>query len=154
MGKPNISLLATPTLFSSAFNISNTDGFLLLSFYVVILLLLAFSLLSSRFGLTLRALGDNPHLLQRIGTPVEKYRLLDLASLIPLRLRVALQRKSLVMLMWAGFGMTLTGIGAIILGQQILSKIYKRPYFRIGAELIAAFIGVLLYFFSLNFLYA
>lgn len=154
MGKPNISLLVTPTLFSAAFNLSNTDGFLLLSFYVVVLLLLAFSLLSSRFGLTLRALGDNPYLLQRIGTPVEKYRLFGFAFTNSLSALAGCFTAQIVGYadVGMGFGMTLTGIGAIILGQQILSKIYKRPYFRVGAEFIAAFIGVLLYFFSLNFL--
>lgn len=51
-----------------------------------------------------------------------------------------------------GFGMTLTGIGAIILGQQLLQRLTRRTFFRISAELFSCLLGVLLYFFSLNVL--
>ena len=51
-----------------------------------------------------------------------------------------------------GFGMTLTGIGAIILGQQILRRTGKLTYFRVGAEMFACLLGVIIYFFALNLL--
>jgi len=49
-----------------------------------------------------------------------------------------------------GFGMTLTGLGAIILGQQILQHLFKKHYLRTGLEFLACLCGVGLYFVAMN----
>lgn len=75
MGKPNISLLSQTTLVSSAFDQSELLGWLLVGVYAFAICLTAVVLLKSQFGLTLRAMGDNPKLLKRLGRKIEFYRM-------------------------------------------------------------------------------
>src|SRR5262249_8768582 len=75
MGKPNINLLSQTTLVSFAFNQSELLGWAFVAVCTVSLCLLVFGLLKSKFGLLLRAFGDNPNLLKRLGKNIEHYRL-------------------------------------------------------------------------------
>jgi putative ABC transport system permease protein len=130
MGRPNINLLSQHTLLSSAFAKSDFDGWILVATYCFSLCLISCALIRTRFGLILRALGDNPNLLQRLGILTAQ--------------TVGYADTSM------GFGMTLTGIGAIILGQQILRVIIKSSRMRVLIEFSACVVGVLLYFFAIN----
>lgn len=154
MGKPNINLLAQTTLVSSAFNNSELLGWILVGAYACGICLAAVLLLKSRIGLTLRALGDNPGLLKRLGTKIELYRMsgFALTNLLAAASGCLTAQTVGYADIGMGFGMTLTGIGAIILGQQLLQRLLKGGLFRISAELAACLLGVLLYFFSLNIL--
>ncbi len=154
MNKPNISLLSTTTLVSSAFANSELLGWGLVSLYTLSLCIIVFILLRSRFGLTLRAFGDNPALLKRMGKKIESYRLMGFALTNLLAAAAGCLTAQTVGYadINMGFGMTLTGIGAIILGQQLLSRFSQRSYFRVGGELLACLLGIILYFFSLNLL--
>lgn len=152
MGKPNINLLTQTTLISSAFAINDYLGWALVACYSGLLCALSYILLKSRFGLVLRAFGDNPGLLKRLGENIELYRLCGFALTNLLAAAAGCLTAQTVGYadIGMGFGMTLTGIGAIILGQQIFSRLSKRAYFRIGIEFFACLLGVILYFFSLN----
>lgn len=152
MGKPNINLLSQNTLLSSAFAHSQTTGWLLVAVYSFALCLLACLLICTRLGLTLRALGDNPALLQRLGQPVETYRCLGFALTNALAAAAGCLTAQTVGYsdVTMGFGVTLTGIGAIILGQQIVALVIKNSSLRIISEFSAVLCGVLLYFFSIN----
>lgn len=152
MGKPNINLLTAHTLVSSAFANSEILGWALMLAIVSFISLFTVLLLKSRLGLTLRALGDNPRLLKRLGKNVEFYRLCGFALTNTLAAASGCLTAQTVGYadIGMGFGMTLTGIGAIILGQQILSRLHKGVYFRIGTEFCACLLGVMVYFFSLN----
>lgn len=154
MGKPNINLLSQTTLVSGAFALSDIDGWLLVATFSLFICLLAFLVIKSPIGLTLRALGDNPILLKRLGKSIETYRLCGFALTNMLAAAAGCLTAQTIGYadVGMGFGMTLTGIGAIILGQQILQRFSKRYYFRIGLEFIACLIGVLIYFLSLNML--
>jgi putative ABC transport system permease protein len=154
MGKPNISLLSQHTLVSYAFEKSEWLGWVATGLYSTLLCSIAYILLSSRFGLTLRAFGDNPILLSQLGKNIELLRISGFAFTNLLAAAAGSLTAQTVGYadISMGFGMTLTGIGAIILGQQLLHRISKKIYFRIGSELIACFLGVILYFFSLNLL--
>src|SRR3990167_10834233 len=79
MGKPNITLLNQSTLLSSAFATSEISGWILTSIYTLLICSIALLLLRSSFGLTLRALGDNPSLLKRLGKNIENYRIAGFA---------------------------------------------------------------------------
>jgi len=152
MGRPNISLLSQTTLVSTAFEKGQLAGWLLVAFYSTIFCLIAMLLIRTRFGLMLRALGDNPSLLQRLGNPVEYYRLAGFALTNMLAAASGMLTAQTVGYadIGMGLGMTLTGIGAIILGQQILRVIFKSANFRVLAEFIACLLGVLLYFLAIN----
>jgi putative ABC transport system permease protein len=153
MGKPNISLLLQPTFLT----LFASDGYqytLTLVSYALIMIMLAFTLLQSRFGLLLRAFGDNPHLLMRLGKNIENYRLLGFALTNMLAAGSGILTAQTVGYadIGMGFGMTLTGIGTIILGQQIFSRFMSRGLLRAGMEFLACLLGVVLYFISLNLL--
>lgn len=152
MGRPNINLLSVHTLLSDAFNQSNLLGWLLVAVYCAFFCGIALLLLRSRFGLTLRALGDNPALLQRLGYPVERYRMAGFAFTNTLAAASGMLTAQTVDYadINMGYGMTLTGIGAIILGQQILKLVKRKSLSRILSEFSACVVGVLLYFLAIN----
>lgn len=152
MGRPNINLLSQHTLVSAAFSESELHGWVLVAAYSLLFCLISCLLIRTRFGLILRALGDNPLLLKRLGHPVELFRLLGFALTNTLAAASGALTAQTVGYadVGMGFGMTLTGIGAIILGQQILRVLIKSTHMRVAAEFSACLIGVLLYFFAIN----
>lgn len=154
MGRPNISLLSEPTLVSGAFAHSNLAGNFLVALYSLGGCFLACLVTQSRWGLLLRGLGDNPKLLERLGHPVERYRLSGFAMTNAMAAFSGLLTAQTVGYadISMGFGMTLTGIGAIILGQQLLRLVVKRAPLRTLAEFFACVLGVFIYFFAVNFL--
>src|SRR5579862_1302548 len=154
MGKPNINLLTTPNLVSFAFEKNELLGWALVAMYAALFCGGAYLILKTRLGLILRAFGDNPRLLQRLGKPIEIYRLCGFALTNLLAAAAGCLTAQTVGYadIGMGFGMTLTGIGAIILGQQIFKRLSKQNYFRIGSEFIACLFGVIMYFFSVNLL--
>jgi putative ABC transport system permease protein len=154
MGRPNINLLSQTTLFSHAFGKNEWLGWSLVSCFVIFICSFTFVFLQSRLGLTLRALGDNPILLKRLGKNMEGYRMLGFALTNTLSAFAGCLTAETIGFadINMGLGMTLTGIGAIILGHQLVFRFFKLSYFRVGAEFVSCFIGVVLYFFSLNLL--
>jgi len=152
MGRPNISLLSEATLLSAAFAKGNFAGWSLVAIYCFAICLLSCVLLRGRFGLLLRALGDNPALLQRLGKPIEYYRLAGFAFTNTLAAAAGILTAQTVGYadIGMGLGMTLTGIGAIILGQQILRVFVRSSYLRVIGEFTACMLGVLIYFLSIN----
>jgi putative ABC transport system permease protein len=152
MGRPNISLLSETTLLSSAFSNSDLQGWILVAVYTFFLCALSGLVLSTRFGLMLRALGDNPSLLQRLGHPVESYRMAGFAftNLLAAASGILTAQTVGYADIGMGLGMTLTGIGAIILGQQCLRIIKVNFSKRVILEFLACLIGVVIYFFAMN----
>ena len=152
MGRPNINLLSVTTLVSHAFANSDLAGWILVAGYCAVICIITGVLMSSRFGLTLRALGDNPPLLQRLGKNIERYRLAGFALTNLLSAAAGCLTAQTVGYadIGMGFGMTLTGIGAIILGQQLLRFFIKKSSLRIVFEFSACLLGVLVYFFAIN----
>lgn len=154
MSKPNINLLTQTTLVSFAFQKNELFGWILVACYSFVFCFIVFLLLRSRFGLTLRAFGDNPALLKRLGKNIEYYRMYGFALTNTLAAFAGCLTAQTVGYadINMGFGMTLTGIGAIILGQQLLQRFSHFTYFRVGREFVACLLGIILYFFSLNVL--
>jgi len=152
MGMPNINLLSQTTLFSSAFAKSEFTGWILVSCCSLICCGISLFLISSRLGLLLRALGDNPSLLQRLGKNIEAYRMTGFALTNALAAASGCITAQTVGYadIGMGLGMTLTGIGAIILGQQLVRLAIKKSGARILIEFSACLIGVLFYFFAIN----
>lgn len=154
MGRPNISLLTQTTLVSHAFSISEACGYLLVGIIVTLLCGIALLLLKSPFGLRLRAFGDNPKLFTRYGFATERYRCFGfsltncLAACAGCLTAQTVGYADINM----GVGMTLTGLGAIIAGQQLTLRFVKKDHLRIGGEFLACLMGVLLYFALMNIL--
>lgn len=152
MGRPNISLLSEPTLVSAAFQKSDFAGWMLVAGYCAVFCILGVLLIKTRFGLLLRALGDNSALLLRLSGRVECYRMAGFALTNTLAAASGMLTAQTVGYADIGMslGMTLTGIGAIILGQQILRALIKNASMRVVAEFSACLLGVLVYFFAVN----
>jgi putative ABC transport system permease protein len=154
MGRPNINLLSQHTLVSAAFMQGELNGWVLVGLYSMGLCLLSYLLIRTRFGLMLRALGDNPQRLKKLGNPIEIYRIAGFAFTNTLAAAAGILTAQTVGYadVSMGFGMTLTGIGAIILGQQLITVFVKSAYLRGVAEFSACFSGVFIYFCAINFL--
>ncbi|EKE00714.1 MAG: hypothetical protein ACD_21C00285G0008 [uncultured bacterium] len=152
MGRPNISLLSQTTLVSNAFQHSQLSGWSLIALLSGSFCLLTCVILLTRFGLILRAFGDNPSLLQRMGKPIETYRLLGFALTNGLAAISGCLTAQTIGYADIGmsYGMTLTALGTVILGKQILHIISTQNKFNISIEFSACFIGVLFYFFAIN----
>lgn len=152
MGQPNINLLNKVTMFSTAFSQNELHGYFLVALYVASFSFLILLLLKSRLGLVLRGFGDNQNLLQRIGKPIELYRMIGFA--ITNLLAAASGCLTAQTIGYAdigmGVGMTLTALGAVILGKQITNAFNKKPQFIISIEFLSCFIGVIIYFLALN----
>jgi putative ABC transport system permease protein len=148
MGRPNINLLTKKTLVSSAFAVSETRGYLLVGFFVVVLSLVTLLLLKSPLGLRLRAFGDNPLLFARYGFPVESYRCFGFSFSNSLAACSGCLTAQVVGYadINMGLGITLTGLGAILAGRQLSMHLLKRSHARVDLEFLSCMIGILLYF--------
>lgn len=148
MGRPNISLLSMPTLVSAAFAASEAYGWMVVAIYSLFIIAGVILLLRSTMGLRLRALGDNPALLMRLGHSLEGNRMFGFAITNGLAAYSGMMMAQTTGFadVGMGYGMTLTGIGAIILGRQLFLFIAQRSVLRIVSEFFTALIGVLLYF--------
>lgn len=148
MGKPNISLLTQITLFSSDEN----KGYLLVGGIIVLTITIAFILLNSKFGLLLRGIGDNPNLLLQLGKPLEFYRASGFAFTNMLAALAGCLTAQTVGYadITSGLGVTLSALGAVIVGQAIIKKILRLSFLRCKSEFSAVLCGVLLYFFIMN----
>jgi putative ABC transport system permease protein len=143
MGRPNISLMSIP-------KISPFYVFSLIAFLTVIVGLL----MLSRVGLLLRAFGTNQSLLGILGKNVEGYRMLGLAlsnALAALCGALTAQVNGYADL-GMGFGMTLTGISAVVIGQRLMTRFFRVPLFNIAMEIFSCFLGVMIYFVAINML--
>ncbi len=144
MGRPNIGLHVDDV------NFLGTKFTLTIS--IVLLVIFVGLLLKSRFGLQLRAFGVNSRLLITFGKNVEVYRLFGLglsnalAALCGVFTALVNGYADLNM----GFGMTLTGIGTVIIGQQIIKRFFKPISFNPLIEILCCFIGVYCYFLAVN----
>ena len=152
MGRPNISLLNQTTLLSNAFAISDFRGYTLAGIYCAIICLTVILLLRSRVGLRLRAFGDNPQHMARLGFSIEAYRMGGFALTNCLAACAGCLTSQTVGYadINMGFGVTLTALGAIILGQTLFTQALHRTYLRSGLEFLSCLIGVVIYFTAIN----
>ncbi len=143
MGRPNISLVS----------ITKIAPTYVLALIICITLLVGLLMLS-RVGLLLRAFGTNQALLGVLGKNVEGYRMLGLSlsnALAALCGALTAQVNGYADL-GMGFGMTLTGISAVVIGQRLMRRFFNVPLFNIGMEIFSCFLGVMIYFVAINML--
>lgn len=147
MGRPNIAV-----------NILNSEAEvkILIFFCIFIITLIMLLLLATRFGLLLRAFGENAAILQSLGRDIEKYRYFGLglsnalAALSGVFFAIVNGFADLGM----GFGMTLTAISTVMIGQQIQHRLFPNQTFGIAKEITGCFLGVFLYFIATHGLLA
>jgi putative tryptophan/tyrosine transport system permease protein len=146
MGRPNISLL-NYDVFSTLQNTS----FIKLIFLILLGACLLVDLtifLKMRVGLSCRAFGHQPNLLQKYNQNPETYRLLGLllSNMLAALCGALTAQFSGYADIHMGFGMALIGIGAVVIGQHLFASLRKARTFQAGLELLACFGGIYLYF--------
>ncbi|MEY3196795.1 MAG: hypothetical protein RLZZ59_161, partial [Pseudomonadota bacterium] len=118
----------------------------------ILCLALLILVLKSEFGLILRAFGHDQKLLAVLGKSIEKYRLFGLMlsnSLAALTGVLSAQVNGFADINM-GFGVALVGIGAVVIGRQIM--ISSQAKFLLFPEVLSSFIGILLYFCCISIL--
>lgn len=143
MGRPNI---AVPPL--SSFHLSKPTIFAL----IILLTITIAILMATRLGLVLRAFGNNAALLKSLGKNIEVYRSFGLAlsNMLSALCGAITAFVHGFADLGMGFGMTLTGISTVMIGQQLQRYFFPNYSFNIFLEISACFVGVMIYFLAIN----
>lgn len=152
MGRPNISLFYSVNLGSLIGMNSMTGNWIVVGIFVVLITILLGLLLTTRFGLVLRAFGDQQQLLQRLGHRIEFYRFFGFALSNALTAWCGALTAEIngYADLSMGFGMALTGIGTVVIGRQLLKPFYQQHRFHLPLEFGGCVVGVFLYFLAIN----
>lgn len=155
MGRPNISLLSQTTLMQQLMDASLSHMLMGLLAIGVVSVVAIYLLLKSRFGLLLRAYGDNDQLLVQLAK--NKFVILVVGLMISNGLAAVSGILSAQLNGYAdvkmGLGVALTAIGSIILGLNLSKQFCKSDScYRAFYELLSCFVGVLIYFLVMNIL--
>ena len=152
MGRPNLSLLDHPSIFSL---VDQSKLYLLFSLVTLLLISAAF-LLTSKTGILLHALGNNPTLLNLFGKNANAYKMLGLSisnSLVGLSGALTAQANGYVDTSM-GIGMVLIALGTVMIGQQIYRFIFLDFPFKNTLRLFSCLLGIFAYFSLINMLIA
>lgn len=152
MGTPNISLLNQITLGSVLGQNSMNGNWYFVLICVFIIMVILGLVLISRFGLVLRAFGDQQVLLKRLGHRIECYRFVGfaLSNMLVAWCGAMTAEINGYADLGMGFGMALTGIGTVVIGRQILKPLYRSHGFHISLEFGGCIVGVFIYFLAIN----
>jgi putative ABC transport system permease protein len=140
MGKANIPLINVPTIFG-LLKENEYAGLIIPAVMLIILLLLLFCLLQTRFGLILRATGDNDQMVRAIGGSTDFTILMGLAisnSLVALSGAIIAQYQLFADISM-GVGMVIIGLASVIIGEVVfgVSSLLRR--------LVAVALGAIAY---------
>jgi putative ABC transport system permease protein len=140
MGKPNISLLGSDTLFSS---ISLSAPMLIVVMFIVIMVvkLLLDAFLHTDLGLALRATGDNSRMIRSLGAHTDNTIILGVSlsnGLVALSGAIISQQSGFAEISM-GIGMIVIGLASVIIGEAIFGA---RTVFR---ATLAAVLGSIVY---------
>ena len=154
MGTPNINLFSYKTLANFLSNIiPHSDFFIIILLNIPIILFLVF-FFKSKIGLLFRGLGENLYLIKKMGFHIDKMKAQALAisnGFAALSGILSAQNHGFADL-HMGYGVTLIGIGAVVIGHELVNKIFIPHKFSIYIDIMGCFLGTFLYFFTLNML--
>ncbi len=154
MGKPNIMTMQTSTLLK----LMGGNKLLLVISTAIFTVVLSLLVMSCKFGLKLRGFGENRNLMDKLGFSSEFYRMIGLGisgALAALYGAIICQMYGYADINM-GFGIAITGIGALVIGLHLVTKIRffheklinHSPFI----ELCSCFVGVFCYFTITNIL--
>ncbi len=141
MGKPNISILNEPSLFSHG------SIWLIMSLIVIACVLILIWLFATEFGLSIRAIGINPRVSRAYGISVGKIKIIALAlsnALVAFSGALFAQSQGFADISM-GTGTIIVGLAAVIIGESLL------PSKKMAIALIACIIGSILYRIAIGF---
>jgi len=146
MGRPNIPLLRSVTMFDSIASwFGTTRSIILVIIVFAVIAIIVFMLLNwflrTEIGLALRASGDNEQMVRSLGVDTDKNILLGVAisnGLVALAGALVAQNQQFSDVNM-GIGMIVMGLAAVIIGEAL---IHPRG---VTSMLLAAFVGTFLY---------
>jgi len=146
MGRPNIPLLRSVTMFDSVASwFGTTRSIILVIIVFAVIAIIVFMLLNwflrTEIGLALRATGDNEQMVRALGVDTDKNILLGCAisnGLVALAGALVAQNQQFSDVNM-GIGMIVMGLAAVIIGEAL---IHPRG---VTSMLLAAFVGTFLY---------
>jgi len=146
MGRPNIPLLRSVTMFDSVASwFGTTRSIILVIIVFAVIAIIVFMLLNwflrTEIGLALRASGDNEQMVRSLGVDTDKNILLGVAisnGLVALAGALVAQNQQFSDVNM-GIGMIVMGLAAVIIGEAL---IHPRG---VTSMLLAAFVGTFLY---------
>ena len=159
MGKPHLVIMHTNNIVKLAAELNNEHRkFIVLFISGVFITSLCLLIMHSRFGLKLRAFGDNSNLMQNLGFNPEFYRVIGLG----MSGCMAAVCGSMTSQIYCytdinmGIGMAITTIGALVIGIHFHGKIkvfnVKLLEHNTPTELLGCFLGIFCYFGITNLL--
>ena len=146
MGRPNVPLLRSVTMFDSVASwFRTTSSIILVIIVFVVIAIIVFMLLNwflrTEIGLALRASGDNEQMVRSLGVDTDKNILLGCAisnGLVALAGALVAQNQQFCDVNM-GIGMIVMGLASVIIGEAL---IHPRG---VTSMLLAAFVGTFLY---------
>jgi len=164
MGKANISLLRIDTLFTPFENLSHTIFMLFIFGFTAIILLLLLYTSITKFGLFLRATGDNEFMVRSQGVNTDWVFIIGVGlsnALIALSGGLVAQSQGFADV-GMGIGMIITVLAALIIGESFIAMLqsatmilFRKPIQKLNNrnlpwevfnEFFAAILGAFLYF--------
>jgi len=155
LGQPNISLLNQTTLLSQYQYMAPNVMWGIIAALSIILTFLIYILLKSSYGYVFRGYGYNENLVKKLGHSTILYRYVGLAlsNLLAAICGIFTCQVNGYADINMGIGMTLTGIGTVVIGVEIVHFFnQKKDEFQPFLELFCCFLGVCLYFSTIYIL--
>lgn len=152
MNRPNISLLNNTIFLQQLQDYHPTLLNIVLLFFILTLMVLLSLLINSQLGLHLRAFGSNPHLLKKLGKNPSFYLGIGLACSNGLAALCGIMTAQLAGYadIHMGLGVALTAIGAVVIGNKIITSLMTSTRFSALRGLLGCLIGAFIYFLILN----
>jgi putative ABC transport system permease protein len=150
MGRSNIPLIQTPTIFSKIIFSGNefNNTIILFSLFSLLLILFITWLLKTDFGIAMRATGNSESMVRALGVDTQSMKIIGLAlanGLTALSGFLITQYQGFADINM-GIGIVISGLGAVIIGESLI-KLFRTN--RLFAQIIGVIIGTVLFRFIL-----
>jgi putative ABC transport system permease protein len=146
MGRSNIPLIQTPTIFSKIIFSGNefNNTIILFSLFSLLLILFITWLLKTDFGIAMRATGNSESMVRALGVDTQRMKIIGLAlanGLTALSGFLITQYQGFADINM-GIGIVISGLGAVIIGESLI-KLFRTN--RLFAQIIGVIIGTVLF---------
>jgi putative tryptophan/tyrosine transport system permease protein len=157
-GRPNVSLAGFGTMFSFAESIDAQNRWRDIGLHpltiaisggiAILVVLIVYALLKSELGVVLRATGENEQLIESLGRRPQRYQTVGLAvanALVGFGGALIAARQGFADVNM-GFGVIITLIAALVIGEEVLRLIRLDPATNLAARASSAIVGACTYF--------
>ncbi|MEP7169057.1 MAG: ABC transporter permease [Bacteroidota bacterium] len=146
MGRSNIPLIQTPTIFSVITFTGNEFNNKIILFSLISLLLFFFItwLLKTDFGIAMRATGNSESMVRALGVDTQRMKIIGLAlanGLTALSGFLITQYQGFADINM-GIGIVISGLGAVIIGESLIKLFRSNKLF---AQILGVIIGTILF---------